>query len=681
MIKTAALYSIIFSFNLLFAQQITVQQSDIPPTLDGVITADEYNAVDSLSGFFQLEPFKDQPASERTVVYVTFSDETIFIGIKCYASSSGEIVHSIQARDQLISSDDAIFIIIDSYNDKRSAFGFGVNAINTQTDFRISDDGRSIDYNWDSEWKSFAAVTEIGWVAEMAIPFGSLAYNISINEWGLSLRRVIKKNTEVSYWPSAPTYEYQISKNGLLTGLEFPKVTSPLSITPYVTLRSENTEATENENKFLAEFGGDAKTKITSGIIGNLTINPDFATVEGDQETINLTRYELSFPEKRLFFMEGNELYSTRIQTFYSRRIGEIDVGAKVTGKIDDYTISLIGARSPEAGEMEQLATYYSAVRVKRDILESSSIGFTFADKSNKKNFARSFSLDYILNLGDTWKLTGQVVGSAPGKLSENIGWFLRFANESNTHHVHLRYTELGTNFRENVNQTGFVVDDDRREVDSDISYKWWFEKSIFNYIEAEAKNNMYWSRLGTLRGYNFVQEIQFYLKNKFSFSIAKQSQFRLFEKKFYNSSYNFEIGYNTEEWASVEVDYEFGKNFDADFKYIEAKLRFNPFDKMALEYSFEKLYFDPDIESESTIINVLSINYNFTPDLWIKLFTQNNTAIERIYFYGLIGWRFQPPFSALYLIYTFDEFNEFEITRKLNNRILFLKLSYQIDF
>jgi len=466
-----------------------------------------------------------------------------------------------------------------------------------------------------------------------------------------------------------------------LTGLKFPKTTSPFSITPYVTLRAENTEATDNRNRLFAEIGGDAKIKITSGIIGNITINPDFATVEGDQEHINLTRYELSFPEKRLFFMEGNELYSTRIRTFYSRRIGEIDVGAKVIGKIHDYTISLIGARSPEAAEMEQLTTYYSAVRIKRDILESSSIGFTFTNKSNNAAFARSFSLDYILNLSNTWKLTGQVVGSAPGKFSENIGWFLRFANESNTHHVHLRYTDLGTNFRENVNQTGFVVDDDRREVDSDISYKWWFEKTIFNYIEAEVKNNLYWSHLGNLRSYNFVQEIQFYLKNKFSFNFAKQSQFKLFEKKFYNNSYEFELGYNTEEWASAEVAYEFGKNFDADFKYIQANLRFNPFDKMALEYSFEKLNFEPDVELENTIINILSLNYNFTPDLWIKLFAQNNTAADRIYFYGLIGWRFQPPFSAIYLIYTFDEFKEYELTKKFNNRILFLKLSYQIDF
>jgi len=244
-----------------------------------------------------------------------------------------------------------------------------------------------------------------------------------------------------------------------------------------------------------------------------------------------------------------------------------------------------------------------------------------------------------------------------------------------------LRYTDLGTNFRENVNQTGFVVEDDRREVDSDISYKWWFDKTIFNYIEAELRNNMYWSHQGILRSYNFVQEIQFYLKNKFSFNFAKQTQFKLFEKEFYNDSYEFEIGYNTEEWASAEVAYEFGNNFDADFKYIQAKLRFNPFDKMAFEYSFEKLNFEPDVELESTIINILSINYNFTPDLWIKLFTQNNTAVNRLYFYGLIGWRFQPPFSAIYLIYTFDEFKEFEITRKLNSRILFLKLSYQIDF
>jgi hypothetical protein len=665
----------------IYSQQVLLNKCEGIPLLDGTVTPAEYCAVDSAAGFLQMEPFKNQPASENTVVYFTYNDEYIFVGIKCYDSSPDRIVRGIQTRDNLQRSDDAVFIVIDSYNDKRSAFGFGVNAINTQADFRIRDDGRSIDYNWDEKWQSYSTITEYGWSAELALPFRSIAYDRSINDWGLSIRRVIKKNVEVSYWPAAPTYEYQISRNGLMVGLEFPKVTSPFSITPYTTLRYENTRATNEKYELNPEFGVDAHIKITSGLLGNITVNPDFATVEADQERINLTRYELSFPEKRLFFMEGNELYSTRIRTFYSRRIGDIDGGAKVSGKLGDYTTSLIAVRSPGIDALNQPTNYFSIFRLKRDVLKSSSIGFTFADKSNELTYARSFSFDYVLNLGDTWKLTGQFVGSAPGDFYKNMGWFVRFANESNIHHVHVRYTELGTEFRKNVNQTGFVVDDDRREVDSDLTYKWWMKSGIFKYINAVSKNNMFWSHQGTLRSYRFAQEVEFYLQNKFSFEFENIIEYKLFEKNYYNNSFQIEVGYNKEEWASAGLSYEFGRNFDADFEYLKGYFRINPFEKVAVEYSLQKLDFDPDYEFQNTVINILTLNYNFTPDLWIKLFAQNNTSVDRVYFYGLMGWRFIPPFSAVYLIYTFDDYRDSEILQNFNNRILFLKFSYQINF
>lgn len=682
MIKLLVLIITVFCESLV-AQQLTINKSDVAPILDGIISKSEYNAADSAAEFFQMEPAKGKSASERTVVFISYDEEYVFIGVECYDSSPMNIVSGIQTRDKLENSDDAIFVILDSYNDKRSAFGFGINAINTQTDFRIRDDGRSIDYNWDEKWESIAKTSQKGWTAEFAIPFRSLTYDTSIKDWGLSLRRVIKKNIEVSYWPAAPTYEYQISRNGILVGLEYPRMTSPFSVTPYTTLRYEKTKATNDEFEFLSEFGGDALIKITSGLLANVTINPDFATVEADQERINLTRYELSFPEKRLFFMEGNELYNTRIKTFYSRRIGDIDLGAKATGKLGKYTTSLIAVRSPGITELNQPTDYFSIFRLKRDILKSSSIGFTFADKSSSNAYARSFSLDYILNLGDTWKLTGQFVGSSPGDFYSNFGYFVRFANESNTHHIHLRYSDLGTNFRENVNQTGFIVDDDRREVDSDLSYKWWFQNGFFKYIDIELKNNMFWNHQGVLRSYRFVQQAEVYLQNKFSCEFSSKTDYKLFEKDYYNNSLEFELGYNKEEWASVSLSYEFGKNFDSDFKYLETEVRFNPFEKATIEYSFQKLNFDPNDEDEyqNTTINILTLNYNFTPDLWIKLFTQNNSATRRIYFYGLIGWRFIPPFSAVYLIYTFDDYRGLGFIENTNSRILFLKFSYQINF
>jgi len=175
-------------------------------------------------------------------------------------------------------------------------------------------------------------------------------------------------------------------------------------------------------------------------------------------------------------------MYKTRINTFYSRRIGDIDYGGKVTGKIGDYGFNVLVAHSPELADEDQPGALFTAARVKKDILKSSTVGLTLVDKSWDGGYARSFSADYTLNLGKTWKLTGQLVGSWPGDIKTHSAWFMRFANESNVHHFHFRYTDIGENFMDNTNQTGFVTDDDRREIDSDLEYTWWLQNNIFNY-------------------------------------------------------------------------------------------------------------------------------------------------------------------------------------------------------
>lgn len=162
----------------------------------------------------------------------------------------------------------------------------------------------------------------------------------------------------------------------------------------------------------------------------------------------------MSYPEKRLFFQEGNEMYDTRIKTFYSRRIQDIFYGAKLNGKAGKYNFNAMNVRTMQTDSDGEPPSFFSTARVKRDFLESSSLGFSAVDKRNDSSFVTTFSGDYMLNLGKKWKLTGQLVSSLPGDFASHSAWFVRFAHESNMHHVHFRYTESGENFKENVNQT-----------------------------------------------------------------------------------------------------------------------------------------------------------------------------------------------------------------------------------
>jgi len=677
------IFILFFLYSILTAAQkkISAFQINSDLTIDGILSSNEWVAIDSATDFIQLEPEKGASASEKTIVYVMYNSEYLYIGFKCFDRQPESIVANLQLRDNLDKNDDAVFVILDTFLDQRSGFAFFVNPISTQTDMRIADDGRSTDINWDIHWKAAAKKSQFGWTAEIAIPFSNLSYDAELQEWGINFGRIIRKNSETVYWSGIMNSDYRISQGGTLVNLELPYKKRSFTFTPYSTLRYEGSDLTVSNNEVYNDIGADLAYHITSNLITNLTLNPDFASVEGDQEKINLSRWELSFPEKRLFFLEGNELYSTRIRTFYSRRIGDIDYGGKFVGKVGDYTISAMGVKSTQDINEHLPAAVFSIMRLKKDILKSSTVGITYAGKDWDGGYARSISADYVLNLGNSWKLTGQFVTSSPGKFWQSSAYFIRFARESNIYHYHIRYSDTGKNFRDNVNHTGFVRDDDMQEIDSDVSYKWWFNRSIFKYINVETRNNIFWNHQGTLRSWYVTESARFYLNNRFSLDLTYNNEFKLYEKKYYNHIYEIELGYNTDEWSSAELEYSWGRNYDRDFSLLESRIRFRPLKKLAMEYEFNKITYTPDFTSNSTTINILTVDYNFTRDLWIRILAQNNIGEKRIYFYGLFGWRFQPPFGALYFIYTADEYTPLPSIIKGKNQIVFLKLSYQIGF
>jgi len=670
---------LIFASGLLASDKvINASRATTEIIIDGILDQKEWTVVDSGVTFIQLEPDKGKISTENTVVYVSHDDQNFYVAFKCFVTRIATIVSSVQVRDNLTKTDDAVWIILDTYLDKRSGYVFTVNPLGTQTDLRIADDGRSKDLNWDTRWQAATKIHQWGWSVEIAIPFSDISYDDNLTEWGINFGRVIRYNSETCYWSGEMNSDYRISQGGTLTGLQLPSKLKSFTFTPYSTVRLEKNNIPNQEDKWHAEYGADLGYNITSSLVMNLTVNPDFATVEGDQERINLTRWELSFPEKRLFFLEGNELYSTRIRTFYSRRIGDIDFGGKLVGKIGDYTISAIGVRSSEDSLLNQPQAMFSTLRIKRDILKSSTIGITYAGKEWRGGQRRSLSADYVMNLGNSWKLTGQFVTSTPGEFWKSSAYFVRFARESNIYHYHIRYSDTGKNFQDNVNHTGFIRDDDMREIDSDISYRWWFDRGLFKYILLETRNNIFWNHQGTLRSWYITEYARIYFTNDFSIDLAYNNEFKLFEKKYYNHLYKTEFGYNTDQWASAIIAFTWGKNFDRDFILIKPKIRFRIFDGLSISYQLNNLQYKPDPSKNSTKINVMIADYNFTRDLWIRLLAQNNSREERIYIYGLFGWRFQPPFGAVYFIYTSDEISPAASPFIQRNQIAFIKLSYQ---
>ncbi len=665
------------------SREIQAHRTQAKITVDGKPSTSEWPSDFFQSNFIQMEPDPGKPSAEQTAIAVQYDDKNLYVAFICYKSHPDPVVARETRRDQLVKQDDVVGVAFDTYHDSRSAFWFMTNALNSQVDMRINDDGNSIDTNWDAGWEVRTAVFDTGWSAEFAIPFESLRFDPSGKIWGVNFGRFIPGMLETSYWAGKTDNDFRVSRFGILNGLEFPGAASALHVIPYTTLRYE----TFSGERWNDMTGLDLEYRYQNNITANMTCNPDFATVEGDREQINMTRWELSFPEKRKFFLEGGELFQSRITPFYSRRIGEVNFGGKAIGKTGPTTYAVIGvnarptADNPATSGDESFPEYnLGVIRLKRDVLKSSTVGLILVDKEWKGHGNRVLGLDGVFNLPQQFYCTAQLVAGAPGPFRKNYGGFLRLARENNIYHTHLRYTEYAENFKESVNGVGFITDDDRRELDSAVEYKWWVKKSGVEFVKYSSNYNCYWAKTSrTMRSWEIVQEWELYLSSKFGGAVQFVRDYQLFEKGFDNYDLELEAGYNTEEWSSTQVSCQFGRNFDLDYWMATGETRFKIRDKFSIEYEIRKLHFNPDPDAESTWLNIATFNYQFTPDLFVRLFAQHRSENNHVYVYGLFGWRFKLPNSAMYFVYTRDDFDRPGPVRA-NHEIFFLKLAYDFS-
>ncbi len=650
------------------------------PAIDG-----KFDDIDSLLmnyNFIQLEPLNGDTTISNTRIIVMQDEKAIYFGIACYQDVP--VTGKIQVRDRFAQSDDGIFIILGTFNDNRNAYCFALNPLGTQTDSRIMDDGRTIDYNWDTEWNSSAQIYDWGWFAEMVIPFNSIKFKKNQSDWQINFRRMVREKSEISYWAKSVTEEYKISSSGKLLNLSPGATKNTILLIPYGMGKVTTTNANWDKYIFENQIGGDINWQINSNLTSNITVNPDFATVEADEDVIDLTKYEIQYPEKRVFFQEGNEMYQTRLKTFYSRRVGDISAGIKLTGKAGRTNVNFINAFDKNSIDSSGAKPMYTAFRVKRDILKSSSLGFTTTNKLIGNRMISTFSPDYVLNLGSLWKFTGQYVAAVDNwNVLRNTG-YVRFAAENNFFHWHIRYSYLeGEGLKDIFNETGYLNDDNRNEFDSDLSYKWWIKKSVFKYINFSTANNIYWNDdFSKFMSWNINESVQFYFTNKFNLDLRYNNEYRYITSEntdYYNFYYSATLGYNIEAYNHASLMVRKGRSFGSDYYSIESGLQLKVLNKLALELKPRYIHFYPEtIDFKTAFINSISTTYNFTNNLWIKLICQTNSSTDKIYVYGLTGWRFKPPFGYLYFIVNHTEYIDSKGVFQ-SKYIGFLKLTYPI--
>jgi hypothetical protein len=468
-----------------------------PPEVDGRVSEAVWASVPPYTDFIQQDPAEGAPATERTEVRLMVGRGHVYLGIVCFDSDPSRIIVSQARRDASLNDTDSVVVVFDTFNDNQNAFVFGTNPLGIEYDGQVAREGQTsgltfqggaggtqrggisaFNPNWDGDWTVKAQVTERGWEAELAIPLKTLRYSTGTDKtWGMNvLRNIRHKNEQVYLAPIPRGFDiYRVSLAAKVSGFNLPP-RRDIKLIPYV-LGAVNEDFTRPADDRL-DRDGDVGLDIKWGVRPNLTldatINTDFAQVEADEEQVNLTRFDLFFPEKRPFFLENASTFQfgqpQAIDLFFSRRIGlsgtgvPIDIlgGGRLSGKIaGSWNVGLLNIQTDDlivAGRTVATDTNYSVLRAQKEVGRSS-YGAIFVGRyatgeagSEFTKWNRAYGVDANVQLSPNQRVSTFISRTdTPGAIGSDYAGraFYNFTN--NLWQVSGGYSQVGERFNPEV--------------------------------------------------------------------------------------------------------------------------------------------------------------------------------------------------------------------------------------
>ena len=699
---------------------------EVPPTLDGILTDPAWANARFTTGFTQKEPDEGKPATEKTYVYSVYDDENIYFAFNCRDSEPDKIEARLIPRESNEQFGESVAILLDTYHDHRTAYEFQTNPFGVQVDSRRTEDGQNRDYSWDGIWDAEGRITSQGWTLEIKIPFKTLRFqNEDPKVWGVNFWRYIFRKNESTWWSPVTRADgkSRVSKFGHLLMLQDILPGSHLEFRPYITSQMathgenstgnlewiNNLTPSKGETLDMIHSGGaDLKWGVTSNVITDITLNPDFGEVEADPEVINLSRYPTDYEEKRPFFTERGDYFKTPLELFYSRRIGIHEDGLKsriigalkITGKEEGTSIGFIGAGTEETfiyGGADTIpSSAYSVFRIKQDVFQNSSLGFLFASKDTKDGYGRSGGLDLDLNLFNNFNLTGQIARTLPQRKEKwGRAGEVNFMKRGTLLNFGLFYRDIDSRF--DASPTGFVPWIGTKEEEGWVTYhpfprRWGvrqltltsgalrsrlyqdpeWSQSGWGEIFLEFENQ--WSTYGGTRiGHSYILEVDTSFGTHSIWS-GFTTDWRKPVFLEVTGSQSREFNYARDSLGTVQI---FGI-------FPNIKISGNLTCRIGVENTREYKEDGTPYSNGSTWIGSQRLQYTATRNLSFRFFVQQNLSenpetqrftINKTTFNGLMEWRYHPG-SILYFAY--NDFRDFltgkEITK---DQILLFKISY----
>ncbi len=685
--------------------------------VDGRLDEPVYDAVAPVSDFIQQLPDEGAPATERTDAWVMFDDENFYVAGRCWDSAPpGEWVATEMRRDAFnMLNNDLFGFLIDTFYDRRNALLFYANPLGGFVDQALTNEGNP-NRDWNPVWDVRTDRFDGGWTIEMVVPFKSLRYRPARDQvWGIQLRRTVMRKNEWAYLTLIPISAagfggrggvFRVSAAGTLVGLEAPPAGIHLEVKPYAiggltpAAAPAGPPGVAAEERRLAgdgKVGADLKYGITQNLTADFTWNTDFAQVEVDEQQVNLTRFNLFFPEKREFFLEGRGIFDFARGSFrtarslrrgsvlgggdaptlfYSRRIGlqggqavPILGGGRLTGKIGAFDVGALNIQTGNEAVSGALDTNFTVLRVKRDILRRSSVGGLVTNRSLSLSGDGSnqvYGADAVFSFFDSVNLLGYYARTrTTGVSGRDTSYQARFDYGADRYGLEVDHLLVEDDFRPEV---GFLRRRNfrRTSLSGRFSPRPRSIESVRQFVLEASHDYFLTADTGFLETRQNQIAFQTELENSDQFGVRLSDSFELLQRPFFPSGGDVAIPAGGYGFTDARLTYALGPQrllngrvevatggyFDGGITSVDlSRGRVDLSSRLSVEPSVSFNWIDLPGGSFRTDLVRARLNYTFSPRMFFSGLLQYNSANRTLGTNLRLRWEYSPG-SELFVVY-----------------------------
>ena len=672
--------------------EVTVRATRIAGeiAIDGRLDEDAYRQVPSITDFIQQEPVEGAPVTEKTEAWILFDDRNIYVACRCWDDHPDRIVANDMRRDSdNLNQHDSFGVQFDPFNDGRGGFFFYMTPIGGVRDATTTDARANAD--WNTVWDYKATRFDRGWIAEMAIPFKSLRYKPGRDQiWGIQVRRLIRSKNERVHltklsaaWGSGAWN--RMSYAATLVGLEAPPASLNIELKPYVisSLTTDMLRSPPLRNDFDPDAGFDVKYGMTKSMTLDFTYNTDFAQVEADEVQVNLTRFPLSYPEKREFFLEGAGIFTFGAVTgtspdeapviFYSRRIGLVGgrplpvvAGGRLTGKAGPWTIGAINIEVDDDEDLGVEQTNFTVMRARRNILRRSTIGGIFTRRSVSTVSTGSnevWGFDANLGFYEHVNLGGYLAQSRTDGLDDDdLNYRAQLNYDADRYGLEVDRQVVGRNFnpevgfmrRENYRRSFAQARFSPRTTSNRVVRKWGYEASLDYITDNENR----------LESRELQGQFRVDLHSSDQIEVQYARHYELLSEPFSidgvliapggysfgTAAFSYTAG--QQHRVSGTGTFEAGGFYGGRRQTAEFSGRVEVTPQLGVEPNISLNWIDVPLGSVTTTVVGGRTTFTVTPRMFVAALVQYSSSSESVLTNLRFRWEYQPG-SELFVVYT----------------------------